>query len=316
MAFTESQQVILYCSVIADFNIFVCNRSKASRGPESSKTSKTPNKKGVASTTNSQPPLPPRSNPTSDVQTARMSDLELDMDAINGGDEVTGISFTSKKGPPSPQKSPTKMGSSLLSRSISAMGENEYKRINLTTRDTGDNDQKGSTINALFNDADEMVKSKPGDTVDILRSSEYKGDIGRLLSEEEEEEEFEDESRDVVHDPDDDGVSPHLSRQNARSKTLTKTPRTMAFTSRSMRNSTLSTAEADGLLHSSQEELTDQAVTVVQRVADKLTGLDFQEKRKKTGKALEISEQIDLLIQQATSNENLSTCFIGWCAFW
>jgi hypothetical protein len=58
-------------------------------------------------------------------------------------------------------------------------------------------------------------------------------------------------------------------------------------------------------------ELTDKAVSVVHRVMDKLIGLDFENKT-----ALEISEQIDRLIQQATSNENLSSCFSGWCAFW
>jgi hypothetical protein len=58
-------------------------------------------------------------------------------------------------------------------------------------------------------------------------------------------------------------------------------------------------------------ELSDKAVSVVHRVMDKLIGLDFENKT-----ALEISEQIDRLIQQATSNENLSTCFSGWCAFW
>lgn len=58
-------------------------------------------------------------------------------------------------------------------------------------------------------------------------------------------------------------------------------------------------------------ELTDKAVSVIHRVMDKLIGLDFDNKT-----ALEISEQIDRLIQQATSNENLSTCFSGWCAFW
>ena len=72
-----------------------------------------------------------------------------------------------------------------------------------------------------------------------------------------------------------------------------------------------------------QEELTEKAVAVIHRVVDKLTGLDFQdnlqtEENMATNRviALPIPEQIDRLIKQATSNENLSTCFIGWCAFW
>ena len=63
--------------------------------------------------------------------------------------------------------------------------------------------------------------------------------------------------------------------------------------------------------HALEGELTDKAVKVVHRVMDKLIGLDFENKV-----ALDISEQIDRLIRQATSNENLSTCFSGWCAFW
>jgi hypothetical protein len=142
--------------------------------------------------------------------------------------------------------------------------------------------------------------------MELLRTNEYQGDIARLLSEEEE------ESDDALHVL---PISGGGSGTNKLSSNVSGAFRTldMAFTSKSNRPSTLSIAAADGLLNS-QEELTDKAVTVVQRVLDKLTGLDFQDKTKK--KALEIPEQVDMLIKQATSNENLSTCFIGWCAFW
>lgn len=75
-----------------------------------------------------------------------------------------------------------------------------------------------------------------------------------------------------------------------------------------------------------QQELTDRAVTVVQRVLDKLTGMDFQDHLQQTAstssaaaashKPLAISEQIDRLINEATSNDNLSTCYMGWCPLW
>uniref|UniRef100_A0A182MSJ1 Serine/threonine-protein kinase TOR n=1 Tax=Anopheles culicifacies TaxID=139723 RepID=A0A182MSJ1_9DIPT len=54
-----------------------------------------------------------------------------------------------------------------------------------------------------------------------------------------------------------------------------------------------------------------KARAIVDRVKDKLTGKDF-------GKAepVAVNRQIDLLIQQATSNENLCQCYIGWCPFW
>ena len=210
------------------------------------------------------------------------------------------------------------------------------------------------------------------DSIQLLRSNKYKGDITRLLDEEEEEEEGRgnegeageeevevEENRDRVDshmnhapvtgsvrgnangvlliqatEPTGTSVAGHGTNGNkppspvdsgASSRTLS-----MAFTSRSSRMS----VGADGIQNTSQEELTDKAVTVVQRVLDKLTGLDFQDKQHRhpnrrnnmkninvnvndhVANALDISEQVDLLIKQATSNDNLSTCFIGWCAFW
>jgi len=46
---------------------------------------------------------------------------------------------------------------------------------------------------------------------------------------------------------------------------------------------------------------------VLNRIKDKLKGNDFENK-----KSLEISEQIDLLIWEATSSENLIECYPGW----
>ena len=59
------------------------------------------------------------------------------------------------------------------------------------------------------------------------------------------------------------------------------------------------------------EEGNRNAIRVLKRVKDKLTGYDFGDK-------LPIDErrQVDLLIKQATSGENLCQCFIGWCAWW
>jgi FKBP12-rapamycin complex-associated protein len=31
---------------------------------------------------------------------------------------------------------------------------------------------------------------------------------------------------------------------------------------------------------------------------------------------LEVAEQVQRLIQQATSHENLATGYVGWCPFW
>jgi hypothetical protein len=64
-----------------------------------------------------------------------------------------------------------------------------------------------------------------------------------------------------------------------------------------------------------QQELIEKAVVVIRRVMDKLTGLDFADS---TGQAhaLDVPDQVDRLIREATSNENLSQSFFGWCPFW
>lgn len=68
----------------------------------------------------------------------------------------------------------------------------------------------------------------------------------------------------------------------------------------------------DGVIDGSQpESVNKKAVLIITRVRDKLTGNDFQNED-----TLTVPKQVDLLIQQATSNENLCQCYIGWCPFW
>lgn len=59
------------------------------------------------------------------------------------------------------------------------------------------------------------------------------------------------------------------------------------------------------------EAMNSKALVVVNRVRDKLTGKDFD-----PNVTFDVPNQIDLLIKQATSNENLCQCYIGWCPFW
>ncbi|KAF8004447.1 hypothetical protein HF325_001895 [Metschnikowia pulcherrima] len=54
-----------------------------------------------------------------------------------------------------------------------------------------------------------------------------------------------------------------------------------------------------------------RAALVLKRITDKLTGNDI-----KRLKGLDIPTQVDKLIQQATSVENLCQHYIGWCSFW
>ena len=111
-----------------------------------------------------------------------------------------------------------------------------------------------------------------------------------------------------------------------------------------------------GNMHDLQHELSEKAVVVIRRVMDKLTGLDFnpatqqqqqQQQRERedarlpqlrmlqqqvlgaatvqpegvgsvgsAAVALDVPAQVDRLINQATSSENLSLSFFGWCPFW
>lgn len=54
-----------------------------------------------------------------------------------------------------------------------------------------------------------------------------------------------------------------------------------------------------------------RALEVVKRIQNKLTGRDFN-----PNLSLTVPEQVERLVQDATSVENLCVAFIGWCAFW
>jgi FKBP12-rapamycin complex-associated protein len=59
------------------------------------------------------------------------------------------------------------------------------------------------------------------------------------------------------------------------------------------------------------ELLNKKAVEVLDRVMEKLTGNDFNDR-----KELGVIEQVDRLIKEARSIKNLSQSYIGWCPFW
>ena len=62
-----------------------------------------------------------------------------------------------------------------------------------------------------------------------------------------------------------------------------------------------------------EEALNEKALKVIRRVEDKLTGTDFPDC---AGEPLDVEDQVQRLIVQATSSENLCQLFIGWCSFW
>ncbi|KAF8892145.1 phosphatidylinositol 3-kinase [Infundibulicybe gibba] len=64
-------------------------------------------------------------------------------------------------------------------------------------------------------------------------------------------------------------------------------------------------------IRGAQEVRNERALFVYNRVQKKLTGRDFN-----PDVTLSVAAQVDKLIAQATSFENLCQCFSGWCAFW
>lgn len=62
-----------------------------------------------------------------------------------------------------------------------------------------------------------------------------------------------------------------------------------------------------GEIQQQPEALNKKALAIITRVREKLTGHDFD---KNVGVSVE--KQVELLIKQATSNENLCQCYIGW----
>lgn len=64
-----------------------------------------------------------------------------------------------------------------------------------------------------------------------------------------------------------------------------------------------------------EEVLNEKGLKVIRRVQDKLSGTDFNSAGE-VADPLDVPEQVQRLIVQATSSENLCQLFIGWCAFW
>lgn len=59
-------------------------------------------------------------------------------------------------------------------------------------------------------------------------------------------------------------------------------------------------------------QLNEKALTVIERVKSKLAGRDFDG----GSRVLTVDAQVDRLIHQATSHENLCQLYYGWCPFW
>mmetsp|Transcript_26418 Transcript_26418/g.39200 ORF Transcript_26418/g.39200 Transcript_26418/m.39200 type:complete len:2632 (+) Transcript_26418:19-7914(+) len=69
--------------------------------------------------------------------------------------------------------------------------------------------------------------------------------------------------------------------------------------------------KSQAINESSQCTLNSRALEVINRIQSKLNGRDFQADGFST-----VEEQVDRLIREATSVENLCQVFVGWCPFW
>lgn len=78
----------------------------------------------------------------------------------------------------------------------------------------------------------------------------------------------------------------------------------------------LSVLGYSGDQNSTEEALNERALKVIRRVQNKLAGTDFHPPGEDIGEPLDVQDQVQRLIAQATSSENLCQLFIGWCAFW
>lgn len=71
--------------------------------------------------------------------------------------------------------------------------------------------------------------------------------------------------------------------------------------------------DASGAAADPREMQNARALQVLARVREKLTGRDF---KGATAEGIEVDEQVDKLIREATNLENLCQHYIGWCSFW
>lgn len=79
-----------------------------------------------------------------------------------------------------------------------------------------------------------------------------------------------------------------------------------------LRKGAITVEEAANMEAEQQNETKNaRAMLVLRRITDKLTGNDI-----KRFNELDVPEQVDKLIQQATSIERLCQHYIGWCPFW
>jgi FKBP12-rapamycin complex-associated protein len=72
-----------------------------------------------------------------------------------------------------------------------------------------------------------------------------------------------------------------------------------------------SIVQANGIDPADREVQNARALQVLARVKEKLTGRDFKKENE-----LNVTDQVERLLSEATNLENLCQHYIGWCSFW
>lgn len=107
-------------------------------------------------------------------------------------------------------------------------------------------------------------------------------------------------------------ISGDASARNFASESLSR-----SRLDRSIRHfASLSGQNGKSTMTTANEALNERALKVIRRVQDKLTGTDFHLPGQEQVDPVNVQDQVQRLIVQATSTENLCQLFIGWCAFW
>eukprot|EP01125_Pyxidicula_operculata_P012255 TRINITY_DN4020_c0_g1_i2.p1 TRINITY_DN4020_c0_g1~~TRINITY_DN4020_c0_g1_i2.p1 ORF type:complete len:2409 (-),score=332.13 TRINITY_DN4020_c0_g1_i2:1267-8115(-) len=101
-----------------------------------------------------------------------------------------------------------------------------------------------------------------------------------------------------------------LDQSSRPSKKVTRTELFKEEDSENDSGSPDNNSEFDNAELTSETKL--KALRILERISDKLSGCEFPT-RKGT---LEVGTQVELLINQATSNEILCQAYLGWCPYW
>lgn len=82
------------------------------------------------------------------------------------------------------------------------------------------------------------------------------------------------------------------------------------------RTELINAMEAYGTEDGQNDALNERAVSVMQRMSAKLTGRDGDLHHSDTMMSDSVEMQVERLITEATSAENLSVSYVGWCPWW